>query len=108
MEPNEILKKAWAAVQASGVPESMQDTAFKEAVAILRGEDGGSGADAGSSGGRTPAGKKKTSPKPQRRKSEAAIKTSVEIPDEATFFTELAKESGASETDLRDILQLSA
>jgi hypothetical protein len=43
MEPNEILKKAWEAVRDSGVPESMQDTAFKEAVAILRGEGGGAG-----------------------------------------------------------------
>jgi hypothetical protein len=42
MEPNEILKKAWEAVQASGVPESMHEAAFREAVAIIRDEGEGS------------------------------------------------------------------
>jgi hypothetical protein len=113
MEANEILKKAWEAVQASGVPESMQDTAFKEAVAILRGDSGEGGSTTG--GGpaastpqikRTSTGPKKAGPKSQKRKTDGAPPPPVHVPDEANFFSELASESGVSETDLRDILQL--
>jgi hypothetical protein len=35
MDPNEVLTKAWTAVQESGVPESLYETAFKEAVALI-------------------------------------------------------------------------
>ncbi len=35
MDANEVLSKAWSAVQASGVPESLYEVAFKEAVALL-------------------------------------------------------------------------
>jgi hypothetical protein len=113
MEPNEILKRAWEAVQASGVPESMQDTAFKEAVAILRGEGGGAGTSsaAGQTGPqrtKSPlAGRKKVSPKSESRKPEPpAQQARVNVPDEGVFFSELANESGVSETDLREILKI--
>lgn len=35
MEANEVLTKAWAAVKESGVPESLYEAAFKEAVALI-------------------------------------------------------------------------
>lgn len=40
MEADEILAKAWQAVQSSGVPEELYETAFKEAVEILMGTNG--------------------------------------------------------------------
>jgi hypothetical protein len=111
VEPDEILKRAWEAVQSSGVPESMQDTAFKEAVAILRGEGGVSepGGAAGQSGAqqtkRISTGGKKAGQKSQKRKLDpAAAQSPVDVPTEAAFFSELANESGVPETDLRDIL----
>jgi hypothetical protein len=38
MEAKEILKKAWAAVEESGVPEALQEAAFRIAVEIERGD----------------------------------------------------------------------
>ncbi|WP_144800878.1 hypothetical protein [Curtobacterium sp. BH-2-1-1] len=37
MDPNDVLKKAWVAVEASGVPESLYETAFQTAVRLLTG-----------------------------------------------------------------------
>lgn len=108
MEANEILKQAWEAVKASGVPESMQDTAFKEAVAILRGDSGGPTTTPTPRlprTKRTASGGKKQSGKTPKRQ---APSTPVNVPEEKVFFSELAEESGVSETDLRDLLQLSA
>ncbi|WP_204374527.1 hypothetical protein, partial [Leucobacter musarum] len=35
MEASDVLTRAWAAVQASGVPESLYEPAFREAVLLL-------------------------------------------------------------------------
>lgn len=40
MEADEVLTKAWSAVQASGVPEGLYEVAFREAVALLKGTSG--------------------------------------------------------------------
>lgn len=40
MEASEVLTKAWSAVQASGVPESLYEVAFREAVALLKSSNG--------------------------------------------------------------------
>jgi len=40
MEADEVLTKAWSAVQASGVPEALYEVAFREAVALLKGTNG--------------------------------------------------------------------
>jgi hypothetical protein len=109
MEPDEILKKAWDAVKASGVPESMYDTAFREAVAILRGDEG-AGGSAGAPGAKgSPRKKPPARTQPTRKKAArpAAASASVPVPDGDTFFADLAEESGVAEKDLRDLLQLS-
>lgn len=59
MELAESIKTAWAAVEDSGVPENMQELAFKEALRLLlgtaqpvapagRGSDAGAGSGSGS------------------------------------------------------------
>jgi hypothetical protein len=106
MEANEILRKAWEAVEKAGVPEPLQEVAFKEAVNILRDADAGSSASETSSRGTGPAAKPKTRAKARERSQTAAVVE--EIPDEETFFARLAEESGLPETDLRDILQLAS
>jgi hypothetical protein len=114
MDANEILKKAWEAVKASGVPEAMQDTAFKEAVAILRGDAGEVAPVAAASPGapqeakRSSAAAKQTRRKPPPRKSDSAASQIPEVPDEAVFFAELANESGVPESGLRDVLALAS
>jgi hypothetical protein len=35
MDPDEVLKKAWTAVEASGVPESLYEAAFQAAVTLF-------------------------------------------------------------------------
>lgn len=90
----------------------MHESAFREAVAILRDEGGerGRGAPPKEPARRAPnRGGTKSGPKTarKRRPSEPA-KTSIEVPDPATFFAELAHESGVDETELRDILNLGA
>jgi hypothetical protein len=107
MEPDEILKKAWAAVQAAGLPESMQETAFREAVALLKGETG----DQDSTAKQTPragAPARKSGAKSAKRKTPDSTggAETTSTPDEATFFSQLSHESGATEADLRDILSL--
>jgi hypothetical protein len=60
MEVDEILRKAWEAVQKAGVPEPLQEVAFREAVDVLRsgndgpGDSGGSSRTTGRAGTSTP------------------------------------------------------
>lgn len=119
LDPADILKRAWASVEASGVPESLYETALKEAVAILRDEGnpsaGGGTRPSHDGGGRNEPEKpsktasrrastgRKTAPK-QANTAEG----SVVVPDENTFFERLAHESGVEEVKLRDILQFKA
>lgn len=107
MEANELLRRAWEAVEASGVPESLYETAFREALDHLRAKEGGSSSastrDAGALGRRRggPASRSTGAG------SEAAKKQAAPSVDEDTFFATLAHESGVEETDLRDVLSLS-
>lgn len=106
MEAHQILKKAWDAVMAAGLPESMQEAAFREAVALVREEHGlATAGDDSRRPGRNPTRKAaaKTA-KVARPKKDDADEAAGTLPDEAGFFSELAHESGVSETDLRDIL----
>jgi hypothetical protein len=112
MEPNEILKKAWEAVQASGVPESMYEAAFREAVAIVRDEDGGTTqrlpGDRAATGAPIRGGKKSGTRTAAKGRRTDSADTSIPAPDAATFFSQLAHESGVDETELRDILNVGA
>ncbi len=102
MEADEILRRAWAAVEKAGVPESLQEVAFREAVEILKGEDSTS-ADTKTHKG---AGPKKTQGSGPGRGRTTPETPATEVPDENTFFSQLAHESGIDETDLSDIFNL--
>jgi len=99
----ELLQRAWAAVKEAGVPEPLQEVALKEAIDYLR-----SANDRGADG---------SSPKPASQRQRSRKRTSArvnnggeestsEAPDEATFFSQLANESGVDEKVLKDVLQL--
>lgn len=97
MELHDILSEAWKSVEKSGVPEALHEAAFKEALAFLR------------EGGVSKAATSRQHQSSGRRKSgerSEPLAPNAELPSEAEFFTELAKESGVSERDLRDVLQL--
>jgi len=115
---DDLMRRAWEAVEKSGVPEALQETAFKEAVAMLRDQEeglatGGSGGGGGSASTSTRTATRRSSKKTAARTSSSTTKSEseserAEVPDEATFFSQLADASEVDEQDLRDILQLTA
>jgi hypothetical protein len=109
VDVNELIRKAWEAVEKAGIPEALQPEAFKEAVAYLRRTEDGdvkSGGDARSSGGSTrSSGRGKKRPAAPKVNGDAG---GGDIPDENEFFAGLANESGVEESRLRDLLQLTS
>jgi hypothetical protein len=99
MDVDDLISQAWHAVEAADVPEPLQETAFKEALAFLReGQAGGSGGGRSSDKG------------DQRRKDpgrEAGGGSDENVVNKDDFWGALAHESGLPVNDLKDILQLS-
>jgi hypothetical protein len=97
VEIDELLRQAWKAVQKAGIPEALHEAAFKEAVERLGSSD-------------SPAKEpKKTGRVEKRGKRDSTTErkpSAGEIPDEDSFFSAVATESGLPETDLRDLLIL--
>jgi hypothetical protein len=106
VDVNELIQKAWEAVEKAGVPEPVQGVALKEAIDFLR--DGGGSAGAGErSPERRPrkrAGAKGAAGKGRASESEGET---ADV-DEAEFFQTLASESGVDENRLRDCLQVTS
>lgn len=103
MDVNELIKKAWDAVDKAGVPEPIQGVALKEAIDFLRG--GSPSSSSPSSGGGNGSRRKKASRKSAKSESNAP---EIEVPDADTFFAKLAEESGVDKVELTDCLQLRA
>ena len=98
MEVEELLSKAWAAVEKAGIPDELHELAFREAISFLRVTAAPSPAEADSSATVGAAAA------PATPTGAAASEDS----EEDVFFRELASESGESESDLRDILSMGA
>jgi hypothetical protein len=98
MDVNELIKKAWDAVDRAGVPEPIQGIALKEAIDFLRG-----GSPPSSSPGGNGSSREKASRKAPKGESNGP---DVEVPDADTFFSRLAEESGVGKVELSDCLQL--
>jgi hypothetical protein len=103
METSELLRRAWEAVKESGVPESLQEAAFHEAVEDLRAQNEGSPAKSPQKGKQDGPARKRSA---RARKQPKADGDEAATVDEGTFFSRLADESGVAETDLRDVLAL--
>ena len=103
MDVDDLVARAWAAVQKAGVPESLQGLALKEALDFLRSDTAQTG-----SGERRSA----MDPRDQTERSRARERDPQPDAspgnDASVFFARLAHESGEKEQDLRDILQLTA
>jgi hypothetical protein len=100
MDVDELLSRAWAAVERSKVPNALHEIAFKEAVDFLR---DGTSAEQPTSERSTKQRKPATR---QRRANGSSEAPKPRTTDEGTFWERLAQESGAPESELRDILQL--
>jgi hypothetical protein len=111
MDTAELLRRAWEAVQASEVPESLQEAAFREAVEDLRATEGESPGSSSARDTGTASGpgrsKAKAKAKSKSRSTAAVEENATPSVDEDTFFANLAHESGVEEADLRDVLSLS-
>lgn len=99
MDVDELMAKAWGAVQKAGIPEPVQGVALKEAIAYLTGSDGVS--------------PNPDRPKPKVRKAASrrsapspAPEEPDSVPDADEFYEQLAAESGVDEAVLRDVLHL--
>jgi hypothetical protein len=102
MDLNGVMKQAWDAVKESGVPESLQETAFKEAMETLRQQ---SGAPPSGSASKTTTSKS-TRPKARSGTKKPAGVDPADIPSSDEFFEALSSESGVDEKHLRDVLHL--
>lgn len=105
MSIEELLQKAWAAVEKANVPESLQVVAFQEAMDYLRSIENGRGGDDRRKAKRQQSSTKKRQAT-KRTNGDAGGDAPEEIPDEDTFFSQLATESGIDEDRLRDVLHL--
>lgn len=92
VDANDILKRAWKAVKESGVPEALHETAFIEAIALIRGAHAG---DAG--GGATP----RTTPAPPPSPTPGAPNGSAGVPNGT--YAKIAHETGVPVEDLQQV-----
>ena len=101
IDVEELVAIAWAAVGKAGVPEPLQGVALNEAMDFLRSEQQRPREEAvAAAGSRSDRGTGAT-----RRTPPPADEGDT---DDARFFAQLAHESGESEDDLRDVLNLTA
>ena len=99
MDTSELLRRAWEAVEKSGVPEPLREAAFQAAVEDLRAQEGGS----------TRSSATKDVSAKDRNKTARKINEDTPPPtatSESTFFENLEHESGVAEKELRDVLRL--
>lgn len=109
MDTDELLRKAWEAVEKAKIPASLQEVAFKEAVEHLSGNGGTRPPNEKA----RPAGRITQKGRPAKARAKARVNggpTAAALPpvDEAQFFSRLADESGLPEQDLRDVLHVAA
>lgn len=107
MNVDELLSTAWRAVEQSGVPEHLQEVAFKEAVDYLTGKRAArpqqqqapappSGGGGGGGGGGESSGNGNSTQKPGGAMGDKSASD--------FFFSRLADETGVDEADLRAAL----
>jgi hypothetical protein len=107
MDTSEVLRRAWEAVEKSGVPESLHAVALQAAVEDIRAQDGGGPGEESSSVSTTPDGRGRSRTKAHPGGRAASQEDAAGVVDEAMFFSNLAAESGVNEKDLRDVLTYS-
>jgi hypothetical protein len=105
METDDLLKRAWTAVEKAGIPDHLQAIALQEAIAHLRApEDEGAANSVRDT--KTPARSPALSSSRMRR-DDPGVDTSDPV-DVDAFFERLSHESGIDKSDLRDVLHLTS
>lgn len=112
VEVEELIERAWKAVERAKVSETAQPVALQEAVAFLRDQDRNAGGDSGREGS---IDRNRSTQSRRRTKSRETVEFDPAPSDvmggaeadevaEDTFFSTLASESGVADSDLRDVL----
>jgi hypothetical protein len=102
VDVDELIARAWRAVEKAGVAEAAQAAALQEAVRFLREGNGGRAGSNQGGGGASTRNRAAASSKRRPGKTEAAA--AGDLPDSDDFFAVLASESGVDEGELRDVL----
>jgi hypothetical protein len=106
VDVDELLAKAWAAVEGAGIPGPLQAVALKEAIDFLRAGDGAASASSSApvpSSSSSSGGSGRASRRSSRRDASSDKTGPV---DQAAVFAALADESGVSKADIEDVLQV--
>lgn len=106
METSELLRRAWEAVEDSGLPEPLHGVALQEAIADLRAREGGIAAN-GKQEVETPGSGSSRRKSKSKSSAKSAEKDTTTFVDEDTFYANLTQESGVAEADIRDVLSFS-
>ncbi|HVS69288.1 MAG TPA: hypothetical protein VHE56_12100 [Mycobacteriales bacterium] len=102
---SEVLAKAWASVEAAGLPEPLRETAFKEAVRLLSGE--GKPARQERPADRRPAKRAQAATRTRSGSSAAEVSANDANPiDEDEFFDKIERETGVDRGALELVLYL--
>lgn len=101
MDVEELIARAWRAVESAGVPEPLQELAFREAIDLLR-------QGSPTAGKQQPEDTAKVSGRGTGSGSDwsGGSEKQDNAGDDRAFFSNLATESGVGESDLRDLLLL--
>lgn len=101
MEVEALMTRAWKAVESAGIPEPLQEMAFRKALEVLLSGDRPRGSTSSNDGHDS------TNDQVVATEQVDAERPAAGDDSEDAFFKRLAFESGLPETDLRDVLQLS-
>lgn len=104
MAVSDLIAEAWKAVKDAGVPEALQEVAFKEAMSVLTtGTSQGNAKPAigGAAAPAAPKPKPKTKPSPRRDTTEDEILGTV-LPDD-DLFDKFSKETGVPRQELEEV-----
>jgi len=108
METDELLKRAWAAVEKAGIPEHVQGVALQEAIADLRADDPAGPVEIRRGGGVEKKASKQRSRSAARGRLLSPSDNAEVTIDLDEFFAHLAHESGLDASELRDVLHVTA
>lgn len=107
MNVTEMMAEAWKAVEASGVPKALQETAFREAMAVLS-QAGSHKESKQNRGPRASAKASKSTSKAERAKPKQSVGVDVEpqlglvLPDDE-LFAKFSAETGIPSDQLQEV-----
>ena len=103
MDISEVLEKAWAAVDKAKVPESLRETAFKEAVRLMTPQSAKTEPAAGQ---KLKAKRKVKGPRAARSPAPEKTTEQARVGDADSFFNRLSEETGVARDKLERVIHI--